>query len=130
MRLLMFLILALTAQAAFDADKFLTALAAKETGLAWNGKPGPCGELSRWQIMPEVWAQHMPGVPFEFARDAGWAEQCARLHLAWLADRIHVAGQRPTPERLATCWHYGASHARRASAWGQEVENLYKELCR
>jgi hypothetical protein len=33
-----------------------------------------------------------------------------------------------TPERVATAWHFGLSHADRRSDWGAEVANLYCDL--
>jgi hypothetical protein len=113
--------------AELDTDKFLEALALKETGLTPDAV-GPRGELSRWQIMPVVWHQHMQGEPFRRAKYEARARLCAVRHLAWLRARIVAAGHEPTPERLATCWHYGASHRRRPSVWGQEVANLYEAL--
>jgi hypothetical protein len=112
----------------FQTDIFLEALAMKETGAGWNGQPGPCGELSRWQIMPVVWRQHMGSVPFVRAFEEKQARVCALRHIAWLRARIIAAGHKPTPERVATCWHYGASHRSRSSVWGQEVANLYDSL--
>src|SRR4051812_25105289 len=111
MRILLALIaLTVAAHAAeFRTGIFLEALAQKETGLAWNGKPGPCGELSRWQIMPAVWAQHMAGEPFRRANYEARARLCAQLHVEWLTARITAAGVDTTPERIATCWHFGAS---------------------
>ena len=116
--------------AEFRTEIFLESLAMKETGLGWNGKPGPCGELSRWQIMPAVWHQHMGAMPFEHARDVKLARLCALRHIEWLSERITATGMKPTPERVATCWHYGHTHRRRASAWGQEVANLYEIFSR
>lgn len=125
------LLLACTAVAAplqgIDADRLAEALAQKETGTGWNGRPGAAGELSRWQITPVVWRQHSRE-PFAEARDPAKARVVALRHLEWLADQITRAGQRVTVERLATCWHFGASRARRASVWGTEVANLYGVL--
>ena len=126
------LLLACTAAAAplqgIDAGRFLEALAQKETGAAWDGRPGRAGELSRWQITPMVWRQHS-AEPFAIAaRDEAKARAVALAHLQWLEVRIRAAGAAATPERLATCWHYGASYARRRTTWGQEVANLYGDL--
>jgi hypothetical protein len=116
--------------AEFRTGIFLESLAMKETGAGWSGRPGPCGELSRWQIMPSVWAQHMGDIPFERAADEELARVCALRHIAWLCERITAASIKPTPERVATCWHYGHTHRRRASTWGQEVANLYELFSR
>lgn len=110
---------------AVDHDRLLGALAKKETGLGWDGTPGPRGELSAWQITAAVWAQHSREPFATAARDAGKARAVALQHLRWLAGRIERAGHAATPERLATCWHYGHTHRRRESRWGREVENLY-----
>lgn len=116
--------------AEFKPAIFLEALAQKETGVHWNGEPGPCGELSRWQLMPAVWRQHMGDEPFENARVESKARLCVLLHLYWLFHRIESAGVEATPERLATCWHYGHTHRRSSSEWGREVANLYEALSR
>jgi hypothetical protein len=114
--------------AAVDIPRFLEALAQKETGLAWDGTPGRFGELSRWQITPDVWISYSRESFATAARDETKARAVAVAHLAWLRGRIVAAGQQPTAERLATCWHYGHSHRRRSSTWGREVENLYLVL--
>ncbi len=113
-------------QANFDREA--EALAQKETGLRWDGRPGKFGELSRWQITPAVWAQHS-SEPFETAaRVEAKAHAVALKHLAWLTAQLVKAGIDPTAERLATCWHYGLSRKQRGSVWGQEVANLYEVL--
>jgi len=120
--------LALTARADFRPESFLAALAMKETGRGWNGKPGPAGELSRWQITRSVWREEMGREDFAHAARFDRARVCVLRHLAALRERIVAAGEGPTPERLATCWHFGPSHAKRASEWGQEVANLYERI--
>jgi len=111
--------------AEFRTEKFLESLAMKETGLRWDGKPGPCGELSKWQILEMVWIEEMPGVPFSEARNEDVARVCVLRHIERLCASIRAAHIKPTAERIATCWHYGASHRRHASVWGTEVQNLY-----
>jgi len=121
-----FLLLAIAARAAeIDMPRFLQVLAMKETGLGWNGRPGPCGELSAWQITETVWRQHMAPRPFRQARDPALARACAVKHLAWLIAGIGNRGLELTPARLATAWHFGLSHAGRRSEWGTEVAGLY-----
>ena len=73
---------------------FERALAMKETGTGWNGRPGRAGELSSWQITPGIWALEMPGVPFSQARDRAQAEKCLIFHVARLAKTIWLSGQR------------------------------------
>ena len=104
-------------------EAFLEALAMKETGMGWDGRPGPCGELSKWQITEEAWHEEMPGVPFDRARDGDRARECVLKRL----ERFRRHGV-TTVEGLATCWHFGLSHRRAPSSWGQEVANLYGEL--
>lgn len=111
-----------------DTNRLLEALAQKETGAAWNGRPGPFGELSRWQITPVVWAQHSRE-PFAIAaRNEAKARAVAIAHLEWLRDRLVAARVPVTVERLATTWHFGATYARRRTSWGTEVSNLYGAL--
>lgn len=130
----------------FENEAFLEALAMKETGMGWDGQAGPCGELSKWQITKRVWwqalnlpmvrkilaeenAEFVLSIPFEVAAKNGHlARMVTEIHLIWLSDRIRAAGQDVTAERLATCWHFGASHARKPSEWGQDVANLYETL--
>jgi hypothetical protein len=111
-----------------DIPRMLECLAMKETGTGWNGRPGPCGELSRWQITETVWRQHMAPLPFRKARDPLLAKTCACMHLAWLSVQIERRHLPVTPGRLATVWHFGMSHAARSSEWGLEVANLYNDL--
>ena len=121
-------LLAFTAAAAhgqaIDQGRLAEALAQKETGGIWDGRPGPAGELSRYQITERVWRQHS-AEPFAQARVEAKARAVALAHLDWLAVQIRASGQAVTVERLATCWHFGWTHARRRSVWGTEVENLY-----
>jgi hypothetical protein len=107
----------------------LEALAMKETGQKWDGQPGPRGELSRYQITEEVWKMHS-SEPFSEARNESKARAVALSHLNWLAAVLIRHGINVTAERLATCWHYGASYFRRWTTWGQEVANLYEEATR
>lgn len=129
MKIIIMCLLVLTARAEFNTEAFLQALAMKETGTGWNGEPGPCGELSKWQITATTWRQEMD-VPFAAARNEQIARACALRHLARLRAQITAVGHDATPERLATCWHYGASHKRKPSVWGREVANLYESLTR
>lgn len=122
-------LLVLTVRAEINTEAFLDALAMKETGTGWNGKPGPCGELSRWQVTERTWKQET-ALPFDRARDAGTARAVVLLHMERLRRQIEGSGHVATPERLATCWHFGASHAGKPSEWGREVANLYEDLCR
>lgn len=125
MKKIIFVLLVLTARAEFNSEAFLEALAMKETGIGWNGEPGLYGELSKWQIMPVVWRQEMGAEPFVEARNGKRARVCTLKHLARLRQRTG-----DNVERLATCWHFGASHAGKSSVWGQEVANVYEDLCR
>lgn len=121
--LLLFLAFALTARAEINTEAFLEALAMKETGMGWNGEPGPCGELSKWQIMPSAWRDEMGDEPFARARDGDRARVCVLRRIARFRARVG-----DNPERIATCWHYGPRHRSSASVWGQEVANLYESL--
>lgn len=109
-----------------DFAREAEALAQKETGVKWDGRPGRFGELSRWQITRAVWVQHSTESFAVAARDEPKARSVALKHLAWLRGQLLRRGIEPTAERLATCWHFGLGHARRASVWGQEVANLYE----
>ena len=111
-----------------DTDRLLEALAQKETGARWDGRPGPVGELSRWQITPVVWAQHSREPFADAARVESKARAVALAHLEWLGGRLVAAHVAVTVERLATTWHFGASYARRRTSWGTEVSNLYGAL--
>ena len=124
-KIILFVLLALSARAEFNTERFLEALAMKETGLAWNGQPGPCGELSKWQITERTWYEEMGAVPFCAAYDGEWARKCTLARL--LRIRGYVGDN---PERIATCWHFGLSHRGTPSVWGQEVANLYGELAK
>lgn len=113
------------ARAETDLARLADALAHKETGLGWSGRPGRVGELSRYQLTRICWAQHSRE-PFDIAaRDEAKARAVALAHLAWLRSQLAARGIAATPERLATVWHSGLRHARRSSEWGQQVANLY-----
>ena len=114
-------------RAEIDVARMVDVLAMKETGVRWAGQPGPTGELSAWQITEPVWRQHMAPRQFGEARDPVLARACAVKHVRWLIAQIERRGQVATPERVATCWHFGPGHARRPSRWGTDVANLYQD---
>jgi len=115
-------------RAEIDVTRMVDVLAMKETGTRWGGQLGPVGELSAWQITAPVWREFMAPRPFEEARDPALARDCAMKHVRWLITQIERRGQVATPERVATCWHFGPGHARQASRWGTEVANLYDDV--
>jgi len=121
------LVAAAQLRAQVDVERMVDVLAMKETGTRWTGQPGPVGELSAWQITEPVWREHMAPRPFEEARDPALARACAVQHVRWIIAQIARRGQEATPERVATCWHFGPGHARQASRWGADVANLYEE---
>ena len=114
-------------RAQVDVERLVDVLAIKETGTRWTGRPGPVGELSAWQITEPVWREHMAPRPYDEARDPALARACAVAHVRWLITQIERRGQPATPERVATCWHFGPGHARRPSQYGADVANLYEE---
>ncbi len=120
------LVAAAPLRAQVDVERMVDVLAMKETGTRWTGQPGPVGELSAWQITEPVWRDHM-AQPYADARDPTLARACAVKHVRWLIRQIERRGQAATPERVATCWHFGPGHARRPSQWGADVANLYAE---
>jgi hypothetical protein len=111
-----------------DVARMAEMLSLKEVGIYWNGLPGPAGELSEFQLTEPTWRQHMAPLPFSQARDPALARLCAVRHLRWLVQQIEHRGLAATPQRVATCWHYGLGHAGRSSQWGLEVANLYHDL--
>ncbi len=117
-----------TSRAEIDVPRLVDALGMKETGLRWDGNPGPAGELSAYQITERVWRQHMAPRPFSHARDPALARVCAVKHVAWIVTQLRRRGLAVTPARVATVWHYGLSHAARRTQWGIEVANLYHDL--
>lgn len=125
--LLLFLCLAATTAAApLDIQRFLNALAQVETGARWDGRPGPAGELSAWQIRKETWRQHT-GAPFRLAAtNAALAEVIAIEHITWLELELGRRGLPVTPAAVATCWNGGLGRAGQWSDFGQRVENLYR----
>ena len=114
-------------RADIDVERMVDVLAMKETGTRWDGQVGPTGELSAWQITEPIWREHMAPRPFEEARDPALARTCAIKYVRWLVTRIERRGQAATPERVATCWHFGPGHARQPSRWGTDVANLYQD---
>ena len=123
----MSLLAAAQLRAQVDVERMVDVLAMKETGTSWSGRVGPQGELSAWQITEPVWREHMAPRPFAEARDPALARDCAVRRIRWLIAQIERRGQAATPERVATCWHFGPGHARRPSQFGADVANLYEE---
>jgi hypothetical protein len=124
---------ALTASAraeVLDVGHLVDALGMKETGLRWDGNPGPAGELSDYQITAGVWNDQMAPRPFGEARNPVLARACAVKHVRWLMAQIRRRGLAVTPLRVATCWHYGITWAGRRTEWGMEVANLYFDITR
>jgi hypothetical protein len=111
-------------------EAFLESLAMKETGLGWNGEPGPCGELSKWQITESAWYEEMIYEPFACASQSERARVCVLKRIGRIRRVLDEHGIPATAERIATCWHYGLSHRGAPSAWGQEVANVYDSLSR
>ena len=129
--LLVLLILSAPARVAdLDIPRLVDALRMKESGLGWNGRPGPGGELSAWQITECVWRQHMMPLPFSEAHDPELAHACAVKHVRWLVAQIERHSLVVTPQRVATAWHFGISHAAERTEWGMEVANLYFDITR
>ncbi|MDD2763451.1 MAG: hypothetical protein PHE83_05695 [Opitutaceae bacterium] len=114
--------------APLDIARLLAAVAAKETGLRWDGRPGPGGELSAWQITETVWRQHCKAPFAQAATDHQLAREVAERHIHWLIAQIERRGLPVTPQRVATAWHFGLSHVARRTPWGREVANLYHDL--
>ena len=126
--LLLFLCLTAAAAAAetLDLQRFLNALAAVETGVRWDGRPGPAGELSAWQIRKETWRQHTCA-PFHLAAtNPALAEVIAIEHITWLELELGRRGLPVTPAAVATCWNGGLGRAGQWTDFGQRVENLYR----
>ena len=115
-----------------NVDHLVDTIALKETGAAWDGRPGSHGELSAYQIMETVWRQHMSPRPFSDARVASLARLCATRHVQWLIVQIENHGMTVTPERVATAWNRGLGylyrHVPEQTDYGIELANLYYDL--
>jgi hypothetical protein len=115
-----------------NVDRLVDTIAIKETGAAWNGHPGSCGELSAYQITEGVWRQHMAPMPFNDARIACLARACATKHVRWLIAKIESHGLTVTPQRVATAWNHGfgylCRHVQEQTNYGIEVANLYYDI--
>lgn len=71
---------------------------------------GKAGELSQYQISPDVWYQHRPNLNFFLACNGIRAQDCAMEHLMWL-DK-HIPRESPIEKdfrefALAWCWNAG-----------------------
>jgi hypothetical protein len=128
--LVVLFVLGAPARADLDVPRMVDALGMKETGLRWDGQPGPVGELSAYQLTERVWRQQMAPRPFSEARDPALARACAVKHVRWLIAQIQGRGLIITPQRVATCWHYGITWAGRRTEWGMEAANLYSDITR
>lgn len=85
-----------------DLDRLLDCIAAVETGND-DGKVGPCGSRSRYQISYQVWFQHRGRSEAFSACRGARATAIARKHLEWLAGHM----QKPTAFSLAWAWNGG-----------------------
>jgi hypothetical protein len=123
------LMLAALPASAYCPDRLLAAISARETPGGWDGRSGPAGEVSQWQITPAVWRQHMGAQPLRDAWNVQDARICAERHLAWLDAGLRRHGYEPTPERLALAWNLGLSGALqrgcRPHAYARQVGNIY-----
>lgn len=114
---------------AYDEGRMLAVIAEIECPGGWNGRAGPAGEVSVWQITPRVWRQHMGRQPMADAWNVAEARECARRHLAWLAAGLDRAGYAVTPARLGLAWNLGLTGALRREArltdYARRTGNLY-----
>lgn len=111
-----------------DAQRLADALRVRE---GYRGQPGALGEAGPWQIRAVTWAQHMPGIPFARAVQAGPARTCALKHIAWLSAALEARGVPATAFNVAVAWNAGLERYTsggapvRAYRYGADVEALY-----
>jgi hypothetical protein len=126
------LVLTLAHAAEINIDRLLDTIAIKETGAAWDGRPGSHGELSAYQFTESIWRLHMAPLPFDDARVASLARCCATRHVRWLIAQFESHGLPVTPQGLATAWNHGLGylfrHAQEQTVYGIEVANLYDDV--
>ncbi len=126
--LVAFLLVASPAMA-FDEARLLAVIAQVECPGGWDGRQGPAGEASAWQITPAVWRQHMGDQPFSDAWNVADAFICVQRHLHWLAAGLRRHGYEPTPGNMALAWNVGLTGALRRSArlndYARRTQNLY-----
>lgn len=88
------------------------------------------GELGLYQFTLATWRQHT-SEPFVNALIPGRATAIAKLHLAWLAERLRANGIEPTTENLILAWPgYKAVINHRVTAprkdYGQRTLAIYQ----
>lgn len=126
--LITFLLIASPAMA-YDEARLLQVIAQIECPGGWDGRQGPAGEASAWQITPAVWRENMGDQPFTDAWNVVDARECASRHLRRLAAGLRRHGYEPTPARLALAWNVGLTGAirreLRLTDYARRTFNLY-----
>lgn len=127
------LLIASSKMMASDDALFLKAIAMVESSTAKcpggdDMAVGPCGEIGRYQMMPDTWRMHTSW-PLADAKIPLRSAHVAAKHLAWLKK----AGYSDDYEILADMWRYGVEGWRFAPvqqrmAYTARVMNLFNEM--
>lgn len=87
-----------------DINRAVDALRERE---GYRGRRGALGEEGPWQLMPQTWAMHMPGIAFAEARNPAQARVCAVRHVRWLAAQLEARGVDASVFNIAAAWNAG-----------------------
>ena len=101
-----------------DLHALLSAIAELETGSV-DDAVGKKGEISRYQILPKVWDQHL-GLPRYLANDPHFSLAVAEEIMARNMERLHVKSL----NNLILAWHRGP---RWANTYGTKVVLLPRQ---
>lgn len=125
--------------AANDDVLFLQAIAAVESG-GDDAAIGPCGAISRYQIMPSTWKQHSSWTVSD-ALNPNLSQAVAIKHLEWLRKTIGRDQGIPADyveyRMLACAWRYGQFWYKRSETtermldrqeYAARIQNIFNEL--
>ena len=111
-----------------DAAAFLRAVAERESGNNPAAVGRFYGERSKYQFLPETWAQHTRRPFAEATTDPRCADFVAAAHYLWLKRQLERRGIVVSVRALAAAWHYGQGFAVACMhpPYAHEEENLYE----
>jgi hypothetical protein len=103
---------------AVDLSRLVLAIEIRE-GNAWSAPGGRLG------FKRETWEQFST-LPFRFASHPAWSRYIAKHALQSYAERLRAEGYVVTAQRLAACWRWGYSGAKRRwpDDYPEHVANL------
>ena len=108
-------------------ERRLWALEQVEAGS--DTKPGPCGEVSRYQILPTVWRQYAGNLPISASMNPFTAKNVAtRLLEARTGHFRRIYHRQPTDYETGLLWHCPGA-IRHPNAEQRDFAQRFANLC-